>query len=226
MNTRILFRTGWILCLFLAACNPAPGASATPQAAATSTVPPVTPTPSPTLVPVAYVGGSVPCYSGPERFEVVTTVEITDEIRILGKDKTGEYWIVTKEETGLQCWLETRFVTAEGELASVPFLAPTATPIPPIPAPPQNIAWEVYCGRWWEERTVTFTWDDTDYESGYRIYEEGNLVAEVPGDVTSHNLTIYSTRKNTASVIYGIEAFNAMGISDRVQIVVTYYCAN
>lgn len=224
MNTRILFQTGWILCLFLAACNPAPTASATPQAAATSTLPPVTPTPSPTLVPIAYVGGSVPCYSGPEKYEIVTTVEITDDIQILGKDDTGEFWIVTKAGRDEQCWLESRFVTAEGELASLPVLVPTPTPIPPIPAPPQNIAWEVYCGKVWTERTVNFTWDDTEYESGYRIYEEGNLVAELPGDVTSHNLTIYTTKKDAASVVYGIEAFNEMGTSERVNTVITYNC--
>lgn len=215
---------GWILCLFLTACNPATNASATPQATATSTVPPVTPTPSPTLVPVAYVGGTVPCYSGPEKYEIVTTVEITDDIQILGKDETGEYWIVTKEETGIQCWLETRFVTAEGEFASVPVLAPTPTPIPPIPAPPNNFTGKVYCGSWWMERYVALTWDDTEYESGYRIYEEGNLVIELPSDATNYNTAIYSTRIDAASVVYSIEAFNEMGISERVKVGITYSC--
>lgn len=222
MNTRILFQTAWILCITLAACNPTP--SATPQATATSTVPPVTPTPSPTPIPVAYVGGTVPCYSGPEQAEIVTMVEITDDIRILGKDATGEFWIVTKEETDEQCWLESRFVTAEGELASLPVLAPTATPIPPIPAPPKNIAWKVYCGKWWGERTVTFTWDDTEYESGYRIYEEGNLVAELPANVANHTVPIASIRISLATVVFSIEAFNAMGTSEPVKIAVSYYC--
>jgi hypothetical protein len=222
MNTKYLLQTGWILCLVLAACNPAP--TVTPEATATSTVPPVTPTPSPTAIPVAYVGGSVPCYSGPEKSEIATTVEITDDIRILGKDATGEFWIVTKEETGVPCWLESRFVTAEGELTSLPILVPTPTPIPPIPAPPQNIAWEVYCGKWWGERTANFTWDDTEYESGYRIYEEGNLVVELPADVTSYNASISSIRIALATVVFSIEAFNAMGTSERVKIAVSYYC--
>jgi hypothetical protein len=218
MNTKYLLQTGWILCLVLAACNPAP--TVTPEATATGTVPPVTPMPSPTAIPVAYVGGSVPCYSGPEKSEIATTVEITDDIRILGKDATGEFWIVTKEETGVPCWLESRFVTAEGELASLPILVPTPTPIPPIPAPPKNFAGVMNCG----DDYVELTWDDTEYESGYRIYEEGNLIIELPADATSYKTSLTTTKKQQDSVVFKIEAFNTQGTSERIEIIVSYYC--
>ncbi len=225
MNTKYLLQTGWILCLVLAACNPAP--TVTPEATATSTVPPVTPTPSPTAIPVAYVGGSVPCYAGPEKSEIATTVEITDDIRILGKDATGEFWIVTKEETGVPCWLESRFVTAEGELASLPILVPTPTPIPPIPSAPQNFAGEPKCrDRGPGLRDVPYailTWDDVENETGYRLYELSELLVELDRDVTSYDVDI-TNAEITASIVYRIEAFNDTGTSEQVEIVVTYYC--
>lgn len=215
-----------MLCLFLAACNPTP--IATPQGTATSTLVPSTPTPSPTPIPVAYVGGSVPCYSGPDKSEIVVTLEITDDIQILGKDETGEFWIVTKAGRDEQCWLESRFVTAEGELASLPVLAPTATPILPIPSTPQNFSGESTCKDEgvYNAAYAILTWDDVEYESGYKIYRVDELIAELGPNETSFIAIIeyFSHSQNSGGTTFVIRAFNDAGSSEGAEINVSYSC--
>ena len=240
MRNPKVFQLFTLSALLLGACQSAPTAAATltpsPASTGTATLPPPTPTLAP---PLAYVGGSVPCFAGPNvDRNIVSSVEIGDVPEILGRDSTGEYWIINRKDGNGYCWLESRYSTVVGSWDGIAVIAPTPTAAPPVPHAPHIVKWKAECRdqnwhlvagrRVGDDRSVhaILDWDDVDGETGYRIYRRGELVAELEQGVTHYRGKIedFQMASHRGSAEYAIEAFNATGPSIRSKVLIVYSC--
>jgi len=216
----------WLaLSVLLASCSNIPVASTL-----TATLVPVTPTPSPTpMPPIAHVGGSVPCYADATKdAEILAMVEIGDGLEIIGEARAGNYWVVQPDGIDGYCWLESQYVTVEGDTGTVRHIVPTL--IPP-PVAPLNIHAEVLCERDGETRKraayALLSWEDVASETGYRIYKGDELIIELPPDQTSYRAFVATFgAAHNGNVIFYFEAFNKSGSSERVELQVGYFCNN
>ena len=181
-----------------------PDITVTPNGSATATI---TPTYS---VPMLTVRESTNCRAGPgETYEVVITYLQGKELEVAGHSDSGDFWLVKSPEspTGT-CWLWGQFVDVTGSYWAVPSVTapPTATEPPPQQVILQN--WEFFCSG--GTITVTILWfDRSDNEAGYRIFRNGEAVAELPA-----NSTTYTETTELAAgewVEYYIQIYNANG---------------
>lgn len=97
----------------------------------------VTPTPTYTATPIAVVHmtGDTNCRQGPStHYGFVTLLQAGQTADIVGKDKTGDYWVVNNPNGEGTCWIWNAFATATGSLDRIsvknapPTLAPTREP--------------------------------------------------------------------------------------------------
>ncbi len=218
----------WLtLSILLTSCAQIPVASTTK-----STVVPVIRTPSSTpLPPIAYVGGSVPCYADATvDADILATVEIGDGLEIIGEARFGEYWVVQPDGINGYCWLESEFVTVDGDPGRVPHIIPTPLPSPQVPG---NFTGESECRipkKSSFQSSAVFAilaWDDVDGETGYRIYKYGEMIAELPRDQTQYEGIIESMQSVyfAGAAVFALEAFNESGTSDQVEIVIDFACS-
>lgn len=219
---------GLIMVFLLAGCQ------AFPQAQATNTAP-VEPTftatatalPTSTGLAVAYVGGSVPCFAGPQVDDnIVATIEITDAPEIRGIDKSGGFWAIQSED-GDFCWIEAAYVTASYNPDNLEIMMPTRTPPPPKPSAIQNATAKYRCFmiEFPNHVDATLTWDKPQWVDGYRVYREGKLLAELEANETKFVVTIERRFFSSASglAIYTIEAYNSSGWT-KVDMPIKWYC--
>lgn len=155
-------------------------ATSTPAGAATTTI---TPTYS---VPMLKVLEQTNCREGPgQNYEVLFTYLANKKLEIVGRFDPNNFWLVKSAEspTGT-CWLWGEYVEVTGSYWVVPSVTPPATKtlIPPqAPAP----VWNFTCSG----GTMTFTMEWTDKannETGYRVFRNGEPVAELPANSTSY----------------------------------------
>ncbi len=94
----------------------------TPLRTATSTptlTPTATPTASmtPTQVAQVYMTGDTNCREGPStHYGFVTLLKAGQTAEVVGKDKTGSYWVVKNPEGEGTCWIWGAYATASGPL--------------------------------------------------------------------------------------------------------------
>lgn len=230
MNIQQVIHTLILSALFLGACQPAPSATAAltapPVPTSTSTVPPPTPFP-----PVVYVGGHVPCFAGPNADQnIVSSLEIGESPEIQGQDSSGEYWIINRKDGKGYCWLESRYSTVVGSLDSIAVIMPTPTAIPPVPAAPKNPTSEVKCqiSDWPYVVYIFLNWENLEGERGYRVYRDGNLLAELGQDEVHYTDSLTRDdgwgRNRSMLIPYQIEAFNETGTSEPAQVLVAFLC--
>jgi hypothetical protein len=157
---------------------------------------------------------------------VLATVEIGDDLEIVGEARGGKFWVVQPDGLDGYCWLESQYVTVEGDARTVPHLVPTLIPVPDAPS---NVRAEALCEREGGTRKraayALLGWDDVARETGYRIYKRDEFVIELPADLTSYRafVSIYSAVYTETAIFY-IEAFNENGSSERVEIQVGFFC--
>ncbi|HEY6074843.1 MAG TPA: hypothetical protein VIV15_16040 [Anaerolineales bacterium] len=220
---------GLILISLLAGCQTLPPVQATSTAPVNPTfTATVTIFPTSTAHAVAYVGGSLPCFAGPQVDEnIVTTIEITDMPKIQGVDESGQFLAIQRQNGGY-CWIEAAYVTASYDLGEFDIVMPTRTPMPPKPSAPTNAKAEYKCYmRVKGPRHVdaTLSWDRTQWAEGYRIYREGRILAELDASETQYLANMESGLFGSASglAIYTIEAYNSSGWST-VDVPIKWYC--
>ena len=219
---------GLILISLLAGCQ------TLPQVQATGT-PPIEPTmtvtatilPTATLHPVAHVGGSVPCFAGPQVDEnIVGTLEISYSPEIEGADESGQFWAIRRED-GSHCWVEAAYVTASSDPGPVGVVMPTPTQRPPKPPAPKNakIEYKCFMKKFPNHVDATLSWDKTEWAEGYRIYRGLKILAELDASETQFVTTIerrfFSSGSGVAT--YTIEAYNSSGWST-VDLPIKWYC--
>ena len=159
--------------------NASPGATATQQAGAVTR----TPTYS---VPMLTVIEQTNCRSGPgQDYEILFTYLPGKELEILGRYEPDNYWLVKADEspTG-NCWLWGEFVELTGSFWAVSSVTPPATSTRPPPQAP-TVEWTFACSG--GTMTVNLNWEDrASDETGYRIFRNGESIAELPANATAY----------------------------------------
>ncbi len=168
----------------------------------------ITPTYS---VPMLNVIENTNCRSGPgQSFDILITIQAGKSYEIVGKHESENYWVINVDGLDSPCWIWGEFSSATGSHGTVPVMTPPTTQAPSSPEAPSISNWEYTCAS----GNVTFTlkWNDrADNESGYRIYRNDELVAELPPNSNSYNEVI--SAEDNEELTYRIEVFNSSGAS-------------
>lgn len=156
----------------------------TPSPTATAVTATITPTFS---IPMLIVKEQTNCRKGPgEAYEIVFTYLPNKKLTILGRYDPGNFWLVKSDEspTG-QCWLWGEYVEVIGSYWVVSSVTPPPTSTKAPPQAPSIQEWNYSCSGGILTFTVKWT-DQANGESGYRIYRNGEAIAELPANSTSY----------------------------------------
>lgn len=161
-------------------------------------------------VPMLTVRESTNCRTGPgQDYEVIFTYLSGKELEIIGRYDPDNYWLVKSAEspTG-SCWLWGEFVEVTGSYWAVSSVTPPPTSTKAPPPAPSLQEWNFDCGGGALVFTVSWTDRATD-ETGYRLFRNGEAVAELPANSTS----IVDTFEFTAgeSVDYYLQVYSPYG---------------
>lgn len=234
-----------VFMLVITACNagaPVPMATLLPTTTDTLEPPSATATSTltPTPIPMLSVNGTVDCYAGPtDQYDNVIRLDAGTELQIVGTFGDNSFWIVTTSD-GKECWLakEQASVIA-GEPVALPQVIPPATPTLEPPAAPSDLNTANRCTlqlikfRGKTERYVlpgfVITWkDNANNEDGYIIYKDDVEVKRLPADSTQYSDQIesrfYIRNYQGPIMYYAIASYNAVGISEKVKIMVRVFC--
>jgi len=206
------------LTLLISACNAptegddsalATSAALTVQAAVNNV-----PLPSPTAPPAATPTlsdalGSVEeptnCRTGPgTNYQRITQLQPGSQYTLVGYYGEG-YWIVNTNEG--ECWVLGSLVTPVGSYESVPTVAEAPTAASSGLDGVSISAYDWTCDFTKDEATVSISWNDKDGETGYQVYRNDTLVADLGANVTFYQETI--TLLSGQSAGYYIVAYNA-----------------
>lgn len=224
--------------LFLAACNlpaagqatPAPSlneqaatlVAATLQAAASPVSPAVTPfnspaapAASPTIKPTLLVNAdNASCRGGPGAdFKVIATFAAGTVVDLAGKDTADSYYIVIDPASHDLCWIQAQNGTPSGSFSLLPELTPPAggTPAANVPARPTALFYNFECLGGGQVK-VDLRWTDAaNNEKGYRVYRDGNQIADLPAGSTSYSDT--TSISSGTVLVYQVAAYNDAGVS-------------
>ena len=145
-------------------------------------------------VPMLTVGEQTNCRAGPgQDYEILFTYLPGKELEIVGRYDPDNYWLVKSVEspTGT-CWLWGEYVEVTGSYGAVPSVTPPATVTSAPPQAPSIVEWKFSCAG----GTMTFivSWEDkANNETGYRVFRDGEVVAELPAKSSSYTDTITPT---------------------------------
>ena len=147
------------------------------------------------------------CRTGPGvNYERITQILPTDSVEIIGFYPPN-YWIVSTDDG--PCWVAGEFVTPSGSIAAVPTVTAPSTP---QGGAPENVSlqkWDIFCNFATNDADITIRWADKDDETGYRVFRNNELIAELVANSTEFKETI--TLLSGQSVGYYIVAFNEVG---------------
>jgi uncharacterized protein YraI len=181
---------------------------------------------TPTSLPPSLLAGAVvPCLTGPgDGYEPVADLQAGERAEIIGK--ASGFWIV-RTAAGSECWVADQGVTAEGEVAAVPNVEAPPTPAPAAPAAPTGL--QTISSICTTDKTARPTkyinqfqlhWQDmSNNEDGFRLYRDGNKVAELSADRTE--VIDKMITKNNRVHVYYVTAYNAAGESKSEAIALT-----
>jgi uncharacterized protein YgiM (DUF1202 family) len=147
------------------------------------------------------------CRTGPGvNYEGVTQILPSDSVEVIGFYPPN-YWIVSTNAGA--CWVSGEFVTPSGSLATVPTVTAPATPQSGSPENVSLQSWNISCNYATNEANVTIEWSDKDGETGYRVFRNNELVAELSANSSQFTETI--TLLSGQSAGYYVVAFNIAG---------------
>ncbi|GAB1471767.1 hypothetical protein MASR2M66_26450 [Chloroflexota bacterium] len=149
-------------------------------------------------------------------YERVTQILPADSVEIIGFYPPN-YWIVSTD-AGI-CWVAGEFVTPSGSIAAVPTVTAPPTPQGGAPDSVSLQKWDIFCNFATNEADITIRWADKDDESGYRVFRNNELIAELVGNSTEFKETITLLAGQSAG--YYVVAFNAVGSTSSKTITLT-----
>lgn len=172
---------------------------------------PAPPTPT-TSAPILTINDPTNCRSGPgANFQLIMAFAPGTKLILLGKDTADNYWLVQIPQTQNTCWASGEYATASGDFAGLPEVTPTAGAASNAPARPGSLFYNYECASL-TEATITLTWKDVaNNESGYRVYRNGTLTADLPAN--SNTFTDNVSRGPGSVFSYSVEAYNNTGAS-------------
>ena len=139
----------------------------------------ITPTYS---VPILTVREQTNCRAGPgQEYEVQFTYLPNVKLEILGRYEPNNFWLVKSNESPSgECWLWGEYADAGGSYWTVPSVTPPPTATNPPPRAPV-IIWDYFCSYSSNQINVELSWSDVaNNETGYRVFRNGGMVAELP----------------------------------------------
>jgi hypothetical protein len=157
---------------------------------------PLTSGPSPTITPtystpMLKVLESTNCREGPgETYPLIFTHLANVELEIIGRYEPSNFWLVKspQSQTGT-CWLWGEYVEVTGSYWAVPTLTPPPTATLSPPNAPSIQSWDFSCNS--GSLTFNLAWEDrATNEAGYRIFRDGEAVAELPPNTTTFSESI------------------------------------
>jgi hypothetical protein len=162
---------------------------------------------------------------------MVATFESGEQMNAVGKDASDQYWIVIDPKSNKGCWVESRYISIQGEISALPNLIPPPTSVSK-PNAPEIIDVTYLCqrnknryGGYTFLATITITWKDTsNNETGFEIYKNGNLWKTFDANVVQTYDEIQSRQNVVGNNIYTILAFNDAGNSLRAEKTLNYHC--
>jgi len=192
-----------------AATESSPGINTNVPDATTTSVGAVTITPT-YSVPMLTVSEQTNCRAGPgQDYEILATYLPGIELEIVGRYEPDNYWLVKSAEspTGT-CWLWGEFVELTGSHDAVPSVIAPSTSTQPPPQAPSIIEWRFSCSG--GILTFTVSWTDRAVdETGYRVFRNGEAIAELPANSTSHVDTFEFT--SGENVDYYLQVYGPSG---------------
>jgi hypothetical protein len=166
--------------------------------------------PSPSATPMAVIKTTTSCRSGPaETYNSITDVNPNQKAAVLGKDPTGEYWLIVSPSG--ECWVAAQSVTITGNIQTIPELTPPPPTPAGIPARPGSLFYQYSCGISGNV-TTQLSWAAVSTDAaGFHVYRNGVLIATLPANSTSYADTTSITIGST--ITYGIATYNNIGES-------------
>lgn len=193
---------------------PSPTATFTATPTATITLTPTS------AVPMVSVSENTNCRTGPGViYDLVGALLVGEQAVVVGKYTVGNYWIINNPNGSGTCWLWGQYATVTGNTLGLPEYAPPPTPTPQPPASPKNFKVTKNCvplpGLPLKFNYVMIlNWEDqSDNETGYRVYINDTLYKTLDADVTQSGFAIVQVPG--VPFKFGVEAFNSTGPSDR-----------
>ena len=171
----------------------------------------VTPTITPTYsTPMLTVLQQTNCREGPgQDYQVIFTYLADVKLEIIGRYEPTDFWLVKSLEskTGT-CWMWGEYTEASGSYWVVPTVTPPPTATLPPPQAPSIDNWEFSCSG--GDITFSLQWEDrATNETGYRIFRDGEMVAELPANSTSWTET--TPLESGESVSYYLQVYGPSG---------------
>ena len=171
-------------------------------------------------VPMLTVREQTNCRTGPgQEYEVIFTYLSGKELEIIGRYDQDNYWLVKSAEspTG-SCWLWGEYVEVTGSYWAVSSVTPPPTSTKAPPEAPSIQEWKFDCSG--GNLVFTISWIDRGVdETGYRVFRNGEAVAELPANSTSYVDTFEFTAGE--SVDYYLQAYSPYGSANSSIIRVT-----
>ncbi len=161
-------------------------------------------------VPMLTVREQTNCRAGPgQDYEILFTYLAGKELEIVGRYDLDNYWLVKSVEspTGT-CWLWGEYTEVTGSYWAVSSVTPPATVTSAPPQAPSILEWNFSCTG----GTMTFivSWvDKANDETGYRVFRNGEAVAELPPNSTSYTDTMTPT--DNENVDYYLQVYSPFG---------------
>ncbi len=195
-------------------------ATMTAQASGGAANPLASPAATPTTRPMLFINtDQAKCRSGPGNdFNVVATFPAGASVLMIARDNSDAYWIVQDPATDAQCWVRAQDSTPSGSFEILPEMTPHAVTVT-VPNKPNRGAWNFNCDN--TTLTTILAWNPPSGPvNGYRIYRQGNQIADVPASQTSYTDKIPFTFGSSMS--YSVAAYNDAGPSQ--QTVWNFHC--
>jgi hypothetical protein len=161
-------------------------------------------------VPMLTVRESTNCRTGPgQDYEVIFTYLSGKELEIIGRYDQDNYWLVKSDQSSTgSCWLWGEFVEVTGSYWAVPSVTPPPTVTKAPPQAPSIVEWKFDCSGGAMIFTLSWTDKATD-ETGYRLFRNGEAVAELPPNSTSYVDTFEF--KSGENVDYYLQVYSPYG---------------
>jgi hypothetical protein len=153
------------------------------------------------------------CRSGPgTNYSRVTTIPGGTTVNIVARYATGDFWIVTPADGSANCWVQADLGTVTGDTTILPKVTPVPSENKDAPERPGSLYYEYSCP--FGNLSTVLTWaDKADDETGYRVYRDNQLIAELPAN--SKTYTDNTTITVGIGISYSVEAFNEAGTSEQ-----------
>lgn len=192
----------------------------------------VTDTPGPTLtitvtaspsIPILTVSEDTNCRSGPSKdYGYISVLLKGKSAEVVGKNTATNYWVVKNPEGSGICWLWGNYATITGDTSKIQEYPIPPTSTPAAPAAPKNLQVVKICtpigGNY--DLSGSISWADLPNENGYRVYIKGSLYNTVPANTITSAIYAASLAPGD-DIKIAVEAYNAAGISDRVNVKVS-----